>query len=78
MLEGQIRPTRLCQLCDMYVEEYVPHILFTCPMVVDKLNLVWTTVSQVAPQAPDNGNKGNASCGENNISIVMVPVSIHV
>ena len=48
--KGQSRPTRLCQLCDMYVEEDVPHILFTCPMVFDTLNLFWTTVSHVAPK----------------------------
>ena len=48
--KGQSTPTRLCQLCDMYVEEDVPHILFTCPMVFDKHNFFWTTVSHVAPK----------------------------
>ena len=47
--KGQSRLTRLCQLCDMYVED-VPHILCTCPIVFYKFNLFWTTVSQVAPK----------------------------
>ena len=60
----------------MYVEEDVPHILFTCPMVVDKLNLVWTTISQVAPKLLIMEIRGMPPRGENNISIVRVTVSI--
>ena len=41
----------ICQLCDLYIAENVPHILFECSYILEELSSVWNSTRIVAPSA---------------------------
>ena len=43
--------TRVCQRCDQYVPEDVPHMLFVCPSLHDDREMMWRGIRKVAPVA---------------------------